>query len=213
MKPTRRDYSTLIIWSALAVTVTRYAGAFVASDAGEITGGWSTALTILMAISGVGMGFLDVLGLAYVFDGWRTNLPKAGASWSNRFKVLTGFVLLLVVTGLGILTPFTVARISAETMAETLTGAARWLWSLAVNLAPFLIIGGTIFSQAGFVTVSKDSASTVQALSTSQKNQSMHIQASSMYVCRKCGKAFETVPALASHARWVHSNGKAAKGD
>lgn len=163
------DYSTLLIWAALAVTVTRYIGAFVASDVGKISGNWSVALTALMAISGIGMGFLDVLGLAYVFDGWRKALPQAGHKWSSRFWVLTIFVIGLFVVGLGILTPFTVARIREVGMAEVLIHA-DWWWALAVNLAPILIIGGVTFSQSNFVTIRTDTQVETKIVQESKGN-------------------------------------------
>jgi MFS family permease len=158
----KHDYSALIIWAALLVTVARYVGAFLASDLGEVNGWVSEGLTILMGVSGLGMGVLDVLGLAYVFDGWRKVLPKAGDHWSSRFKVLTGFVASLFVAGVCILVPFTVSRISSQSMAEALGGKATWgvwFWSLAVNLAPYLLIGGVTFSQAGFVTIRHEAES------------------------------------------------------
>jgi MFS family permease len=150
----------LIIWAALWVTVARYVGAFLASDLGQVTGWVSEVLTGLMALSGVGMGFLDVLGLAYVFDGWRKSLPKTGDKWSNRFSVLTVFVVSLFVVGVVILVPFTVARISSAGMYDTLPGLLAWVWALAVNLAPYLLIGGVTFSHSGFVTITSAESST-----------------------------------------------------
>ena len=79
----KRDYSGLIIWAALLVTVVRYSGAFVASDVGRVTGWLSDAISIGMAVSGVGMGILDVIGTAYIAEGWRRNLPARGKAWSN----------------------------------------------------------------------------------------------------------------------------------
>lgn len=149
-----RDYSQILIFSALLVTVARYIGAFVASDLGSITGQVSEGITILMGLTGVGMGILDVLGGAYIFDGWRRALPKAGHRWSFRFKVLTFFVFSLVGWGIAILVPFTVSRVTHQTMSQVLgTGWALWGWSFAVNLAPYLLIGGVVSSQSGVVTV------------------------------------------------------------
>jgi len=191
----KHDYSTLIIWAALAVTVSRYIGAFVASDVGHITGAWSIALTALMALSGIGMGFLDVLGLAYVFDGWRRNLPKSGDKWSSRFKVLTLFVIGLFVAGLAILTPFTVSRVNAAGMSDTL-GRGVWWWSLAVNLAPILLIGGVTFSQSGFVTMRQDAQS--------QTHDAPHMRALPTHTCETCGEGCANQQALAAHIRWKH---------
>jgi hypothetical protein len=137
------DYSTLLIWSAAVVTVVRYAAAFIASDMGEITGTLSTIITWLMGLSGLGMGILDVIGATYLFDGWRRTMPAAGKTWPFRFRVLTIFVLALIATGVMILVPFTVSRVTHESMADVL-GRGWWLngWALLVNIAPYLLIGG-----------------------------------------------------------------------
>jgi hypothetical protein len=209
LKSTKRDYSTLIIMSALAVTVTRYIGAFVASDVGIITGVWSTLLTVLMAISGIGMGVLDVLGLAYVFDGWRRNLPKMGQNWSSRFIVLTVFVVGLFVVGLAILTPFTVSRVQSKGMSIVLGGGSVWWWSLAVNLAPLLIIGGVTFSQSGFVTIRQDDQHEAPVM----REDAPHMRALITHTCGSCAETFSSQQALAAHMRWQHTpehtNGRA----
>ena len=137
------DYSTILIWSAAVVTVVRYSAAFIASDMGEITGPLSAVITVLMGLSGLGMGILDVIGGTYLFDGWRRKMPANGKAWSFSFKVLTGFVFALMATGVMILVPFTVSRVTHESMAMVLNteGKLTW-WALLVNLAPYLLIGG-----------------------------------------------------------------------
>lgn len=145
------DYSQLLIWSAVLVTVARYAGAFVASDVGELKGWASEALTVSMLLSGLGMGVLDVLGGAYLFDGWRRVMPKSGERWPFRFRVLTVFVFGLILVGIGILIPFTVSRVSHKPMLETL-GNLVWLWSALVNVAPYLLIGGVATANTGIVS-------------------------------------------------------------
>ncbi len=137
------DYSTLLIWSAAVVTVVRYAAAFIASDVGEITGITSEIITILMGLSGLGMGVLDVIGGTYLFDGWRRAMPASGKGWSSRFKVLTAFVFALMFTGVMILVPFTMSRVTHSSMAHVLNSETKltW-WALLVNLAPYLLIGG-----------------------------------------------------------------------
>jgi MFS family permease len=142
-----RDYATILIWSAVAVTVVRYIGAFVASDVGSIEGGWSEILTVLMGLTGIGMGLLDTLGGAYLFDGWRQKMPSKGKGWSTKFKILSLFVFSLFIVGLLILVPFTVSRVSHKSMADVLgEGTFLWVWSLAVNIAPYILIGGVATS-------------------------------------------------------------------
>jgi hypothetical protein len=137
------DYSTLLIWSAALVTVVRYAAAFIASDMGQIEGALSEFITVLMGISGLGMGILDVLGGTYLFDGWRRAMPATGQSWRPRFKVLTMFVFALMGTGVMILVPFTESRVTHSSMEAVLgNGFELTWWALLVNLAPYLLIGG-----------------------------------------------------------------------
>lgn len=143
MKQKGHDYSDLLIWSAAIVTVVRYAAAFIASDVGEITGTLSQAITWLMGLSGLGMGVLDVIGGTYLFDGWRRSMPAVDKRWSSRFKVLTVFVFALMLTGVMILVPFTMSRVTHSSMAVILDSDTKltW-WALLVNLAPYLLIGG-----------------------------------------------------------------------
>ena len=142
-----QDYSKMLIWASALVGVVRYSAAFLASDMGEITGNLSTIISALLGLSGLGMGFLDTVGGAYLFDGWRKAMPKNGQAWPFRFRVLSIFVFLIFATGLGILVPFTVSRVAHETMALTLGPTGIWLWGLAVNLAPILLIGGVATGQ------------------------------------------------------------------
>lgn len=137
------DYSTILIWSAALVTVVRYVAAFIASDLGEIVGWLSEVITFLMGVSGLGMGILDVIGGTYLFDGWRRKMPANDKRWSFAFKVMTAFVFSLIVTGVMILVPFTVSRVTHSSMAVVLgSGGYLYLWSLLVNVAPYLLIGG-----------------------------------------------------------------------
>lgn len=145
-KKKRMDVSQVLIFAALMVMTARYAGAFLASDLNELNGWVSAVLSATIALSGIGMGVLDVLGAAYVFDGWRQTLPRTGQRWPMRFRVLTGIVIALFVSGIVILVPFTVSRLVGHSMSSTLAGGWLWLWAVMVNLAPYLLIGGVMFS-------------------------------------------------------------------
>ncbi len=137
-----RDYSGMLIWSAAVVTVVRYSAAFVASDMGQITGPLSEAVTLLLGLSGIGMGVLDVFGGTYLFDGWRHAIPAQGKRWTIRFRALTFLVFGLIISGVFILVPFTVSRVRHESMADVLVGNSLWWWSILVNVTPYFIIGG-----------------------------------------------------------------------
>lgn len=140
-----KDWYGRLIVATLIVTVVRYMGAFAAADLGKVTGVLSELLTILLAISGAGMGVLDVLGGGLLFNGWRMVMPKAGQRWTFRFWVLTICVFMLLISGSIILVPFTVSRMTQESIVYTLGGAQSnftWLWAWMVVLVPYFIIIG-----------------------------------------------------------------------
>lgn len=149
-----KDWSGRLVWATILVGVVRYAAAFAASDVGEITGWWSNFLTFALSITGIGMGILDTVGGGLLFNGWSRVFPKNGSSWSMRFKVLTFCVFGLLISGLFILVPFTMSRISHESVLEALGGRdslSAWVWSTMVNLIPYILIAG-IFTGNKMVT-------------------------------------------------------------
>jgi len=151
----KKQYSTMLLWSAALISVVRYAGAFMASDVGSITGLASEALIILMGITGIGMGILDSIGSAFLFNGWRISMPKSGAKWPFRFKILTFFVFTLILDGIIILVPFTVSRVLGQGMGTVLGEVSTigvWWWALAVNIAPVILIGGIMSGNANMIT-------------------------------------------------------------
>lgn len=149
------DYSTVIIWTSALVGMIRYAAAFLASDMGMITGLLSEVVTFLLGVSGFFMGILGTLGTAYLYDGWRRKIPASGDGWSNKFKVLTGFVLAAFLAEILILVPFTMSRVLHISVADVLGGGVWW-WSTAVVVMPILLIGGVSLGNQ-VVTVSVES--------------------------------------------------------
>jgi hypothetical protein len=162
----KHDYSTILIWSAALVTVVRYAAAFIASDMGNITGWLSDLITFLMGFTGLGMGLLDVIGGTYLFQGWRQVMPKANQRWTFRFKVLTFFVFGLFISGILILTPFTISRITHTSMFSVLgDGFFLWSWGLLVNVIPYFLIGGVAL---GNVILTSNESETSQKVSENE---------------------------------------------
>ena len=207
-KNTRRDYSTLLLYSDLIVSVARYAGAFIASDTGKLTGWVSTLVAIAIGISGVGMGILDVLGSAYIFDGWRRLLPASGKNWPSRFKVLTFFVFALFFCGIGILIPFTVSRVLDSSMADVLPTWMLWGWAALVNSIPMLILGGVFISQSGIVSVNNAQTETHESHDANEMQKDamheLHGDTHKEYVCEKCNETFANRNKFAAHKRWAH---------
>jgi hypothetical protein len=119
--------------------------AFAASDVGMITGFWSDVITVLLSLTGLGMGILDTVGGGLLFNGWSRVFPKNGQAWSLRFKILTLCVFTLVLSGLIILVPFTMSRLAHESVLDALGGKFNiwaWIWSTMVNLIPYVLVAG-----------------------------------------------------------------------
>lgn len=134
-----------LIWATILISVVRYAAAFAASDLGQITGVWSNVLTFFLSLTGLGMGILDTVGGGLLFNGWSRVFPKSGHKWSLRFIILTVCVFGLLFSGLVVLVPFTMSRLSQESVLVTLGGRSSvwaWLWSTMVNLIPYILIAG-----------------------------------------------------------------------
>jgi hypothetical protein len=165
------DYSTILIWSAAVVTVVRYVAAFIASDMGEITGLLSEMITFMMGVSGLGMGILDVIGGTYLFDGWRRKMPANGKKWSFPFKVMTVLVFSLMSTGVMILVPFTVSRVTHASMADVLGvgGKLTW-WAFLVNVAPYLLIGGVAVGNQVVMVTQAESTENYRKVSETSAN-------------------------------------------
>ena len=168
----KKRYSNLLIWSAALIAVVRYMGAFIASDVGSITGTVSVVLSVLMGITGIGMGLLDSIGSAFLFNGWRLAMPRTGQKWSVRFRILTIFVFSLVIDGLIILIPFTVSRVLGEGMGTVLTAQGTWWWSAAVNIAPYMLIGGVMSGNSNMVTDNDASVRSANEPANEQVRQS-----------------------------------------
>jgi hypothetical protein len=140
-----KDWSERLIWATILISIVRYAAAFAASDVGEITGIWSNILTGLLSFTGIGMGMLDTIGGGLLFNGWSRVLPKQGTKGSTRFHILSVCVGTLLFSGLFILVPFTMSRLSHESILVALGGKNSfwsWAWSLMVNLIPYVLIAG-----------------------------------------------------------------------
>lgn len=147
-------WSNRLVWATMLIGVVRYAAAFAASDVGKITGTASNILTIFLAFTGIGMGILDTVGGGLLFNGWSRVFPRTGQRWSPKFITLTICVFTLLISGLFILVPFTMSRISQESVLDALGGKSSiwaWVWSTMVNLIPYILIAG-VFTGNKMVT-------------------------------------------------------------
>jgi hypothetical protein len=169
-----KNWSERLIWATILISVVRYAAAFAASDVGEITGIWSNILTFLLSITGVGMGFLDTAGGGLLFNGWSRVFPKHGQRWSVRFVVLTACVFGLLASGLIILVPFSMSRLSHESVLTTLGGKnsiGAWVWAGMVNLIPYLLIAGVFVGNKMVVALEDEKVSESSAKDSSRPSE------------------------------------------
>jgi hypothetical protein len=152
-----RDYGTVLILAAFMVAVPRWAGVFIASDTASIPAWVSDVLHYVNLFAGIGMGFIEVLGAAYLLDAWGKLNPKKRADakhYDHRWKVLTVFVFGLFALMPFILTPYIVARMTGVNVADALGNTIiRYLWGAAVVMSPIFIIGGTAVAREGLVGV------------------------------------------------------------
>lgn len=161
-----KDWADRLIWATVLISVVRYAAAFAASDVGEITGLASNILTFFLSLTGLGMGVLDTIGGGLLFNGWSRVFPKAGQTWSLRFKVLTLCVFTLLISGLFILVPFTMSRLSHESVLSALGGKNSlwaWVWSTMVNLIPYVLIAGVFTGNKMVSSLEEESSGKVSS--------------------------------------------------
>lgn len=156
MKRKQHDYGQLLIWSAVAVSMPRWAGAFIAADAATIPPAVDQALHYMNLASGFGMALLEVMGAAYLLDAWGRMKPKRthnAKTYDHRWVILSGFVLGLFLLMPLILAPYIVARMTAVTVADIGGGWFHAVWSVAVVLSPVFIVGGAAVARDGLVGV------------------------------------------------------------
>ena len=171
----------------------------LAADVGEIGGGLSDVLHVFNVISGLAMGPLEVIAMAYMLDALRrtraTTTRKGKVRRNLRWWGILMFALGLLALTPFILSPYIMSRMQEAGMVDVLpTLLSQQRWAIAVTLAPIFIVGGVAFAQAGVVNVSSDSP----ARATTKARRS--------YVCPSCKKGFTTQQGLASHYRHYRSH-------
>jgi len=95
---------------------------------------------------------LDAVGLAWIMAGLRAAIPSRGREWSRRGRIVLWLAIATVLDGVIILTPYTVARTTQAAIADIMPPPAVWLWSLAVNAAPYLVIAAAMTGHTSAMT-------------------------------------------------------------
>jgi hypothetical protein len=199
-----------VMFAAAVVMVPRYSGAFASADAAILNGWLSDTLTAGAAIAGVGMGLLDVFGTAYIADAWRRNMPPLGKRWSARFRWLTAFLVANVIEAMIILTPYTVARVYGVGITDIMPFWMVVLWCMVVVAAPFLVIGGVVFSNPGVLqndrTPIETPTKTIETKPIEPEPIAEVIQTRSnghkqTFPCPDCDRVFDTRNGLSGHIK------------
>lgn len=183
-----------VVIGTLAVSAPRYMAAFAVSDAGELSGFLSGLTTVLIGISGIGLGLIEVAGTSAMIDGW-----KRKSIGSKPWKILTVFLALTGLLSLAILVPFTVARLQGQNITDLL-GGFSWPWALAVNFDPFVILVGVSYCQR------ETNEKPVSRTKSNEKQTKPPVKF--RYECEHCDFATDNQRALAGHMR--KHNGKDA---
>lgn len=145
------------MWSAIAVSMPRWAGAFIAADTQTMPLWVDNGLHYLNMFSGVGMGLIEVLGTAYLLDAWGKMKPRKthnAKSLDQQWVILTFFVGGLFILMPLILSPYIVARMNNKALSDIGGSLFHIVWSIAVVLSPAFIVGGVAVARDGLVGVS-----------------------------------------------------------
>lgn len=150
------DYGKLLMWSAVIVSMPRWAGAFISADVSQIPQWVDTALHYGNLVSGFGMGLLEVLASAYMLEAWGQLKPRKtynAKSLDHRWVILTVFVGGLFVLMPFILAPYVVSRMTAVPIGQAISsGFWRYGWAVAVVLSPAFIVGGVAVASGDLVS-------------------------------------------------------------
>jgi len=157
------DYGQILMWGALLVSMPRWAGAFIAADSTVIPHVVEQGLQAANVLAGIGMGFIEVLGAAYLLDAWGKMKPRKrhnSKHLDHKWVILTGFVAGLFILMPFILAPYIFVRMDGTSLAQ-LPAWFRSMWAVAVVVSPGFIVGGVAVAQGDLVS----SASTMPAKS------------------------------------------------
>src|SRR5688572_30107027 len=96
-----RSWARVIIWVAAIVNIPRYAGAFMYADVAEAPKWLSDALNIANLISGVSMGIIEAISIAFIMDGLRQTSMWAksglfGINWKWIANLIFGVGMMVI---------------------------------------------------------------------------------------------------------------------
>lgn len=204
----RRDYGSLIMWSAVVVSMPRWAGAFIAADTVTISPIVDEVLHLANLVAGAAMGPIEVLGAAYLLDAWGKMKPRKtwnAKSLDHRWKVLTVFVAGLFILMPLILSPYIYVRMNSLSLAA-LPAWFQAVWSIAVVWSPAFLVGGVAVAREGLVTSDGPYAGAYAGIERAEPAvptvRKRAEQANPLYECEACGRSFGSGQGLNAHRRF-----------
>jgi glucan phosphoethanolaminetransferase (alkaline phosphatase superfamily) len=150
MKKSKFDLRWFLILASVAVEIPRFAGMFLAADVAELDDWLSSALHWGSVFSGLAMGVLYAIGAMYLSHGLMKSFQNRNLSEIKKMLNLK-FIALIVITGfiiymaVALLTPYTVSRMTGQTLAATLDADAH-AWAMLASIAPLLLMIGAFMS-------------------------------------------------------------------
>jgi len=139
-----------LIFSSVAVEIPRFAGMFLAADVATLDPWLSNLLHWGSVISGLFMGVLYAVGAMFLSHGLMKALQNKSLAETKKMMNLK-FIALIFITGfiiymaVALLTPYTVSRMTGQTLADTL-GADAHGWAMLASIAPLLLMIGAFMS-------------------------------------------------------------------
>lgn len=179
----RRNLGYVIALAALLISIPRYIATFEEIDP------W--------AVTAYGMGILLAGGAAYMVDAW-------ASARKRRVKRADHLLLALAINLIYeplLLTPFVLARLWSQSLAEVMHPAFAVLWSIMVTLAPVLLVFGVIYAvwfhqqpSDRRTNVEQNRTGGEQTLITGEQDGT-----DGEHICPDCGDAWPTARHLAGH--------------
>lgn len=132
--------ATIIKIAAVAVAMPRWIGALLEAEGVPLPAEWRVWWVVFSALCAAGMALVEAGAFAYCLRSWRAMSGRA----ANVMAVLVGasagvFVLVL--------SPYIASNVSHTPMSQVLTGAALYLWAVAVALSTILIVASVGYAQ------------------------------------------------------------------
>lgn len=164
VKP-KQDYGRILMWAAAIVSAPRYASLFLSADNFK-NQAVNDAVDFITGLSGLAMGILIVIAVAYILDaigrakpmtqrivsrdGRKVIRNEINFRWWGSLVFAAGILFLEPI----MLAPNLLAKMDSRTISAVLnTDTIKTLWAFSMITAPAFVVGGVAFAQKNLVRV------------------------------------------------------------